>query len=616
MKALSTTFILILFFSFCLDAQDRTIHFKPDEKPQLLDLGNVNIGKPNSITIELICDMPLQDRITSEGRVYELVNSGYYCAWEVEQSKNIAIYRHPSKELITDTVGFTLSTEVMLEYTPLYATDTAIVRLHLGRFRDVLVLKVCGKTTKQASSIFVESEYQNLKFDASSGGATPLSIPVTNLSDNTINVKVTYSNHNFFAISSAAIEISPKGKANLSVVFNSDKAKLNNKQFKHGDYSARLTIYNLNNLEDTFSIDLVGEPKYYAANFPIYIVLLIVLPIVLFVFIFLLKRIKQNQKLRQHITDADSNFESGNYRQALLSYKNAITIKPADSEIKSRIKQTEEIISRNTVRVNTKAPIVKQQTIEKQPANPSDLDSSREYYISIGKADTAYGNENYVLARNYYHQALQFKENDTYALQKLNQIEFHDCITKANKEFERDNFLLAAEYYEKALIRKPGDLYTSNRIQESKYKEILKSADIEFALKNFAEAEKLYKQALTTNANDVHAGKQLLEIKYNRWIASGEQEFEKGNWEKSQYYFDQALKHNPNNLSARLKLNDILYNLNIERADYEYSLGNLHHARIYYQETFKYNQHGLYATQRIVEIDKQLNNPRMHIVRA
>lgn len=100
-------------------------------------------------------------------------------------------------------------------------------------------------------------------------------------------------------------------------------------------------------------------------------------------------------------TIADKAMQDKNYASAKFYYQKAIDALPLDSEkIKKQIAEIETLIAAEQLAAITK-----------------------EYNENIGKADKAFNEKSYAVARVYYKKALTIKSGDLYAQKKLTEVE-------------------------------------------------------------------------------------------------------------------------------------------------------------------------------------------------
>ena len=100
-------------------------------------------------------------------------------------------------------------------------------------------------------------------------------------------------------------------------------------------------------------------------------------------------------------TLAEKNLEQKNYASAKVYFQKALTLSPADKEsIRERIAETDRLIEAEQLAALDKA-----------------------YQTNIDKADKAYAEKAYAIAKFYYQKALEIKIGDKHATERLQEIE-------------------------------------------------------------------------------------------------------------------------------------------------------------------------------------------------
>lgn len=100
-------------------------------------------------------------------------------------------------------------------------------------------------------------------------------------------------------------------------------------------------------------------------------------------------------------TLAEKNLEQKNYASAKVYFQKALTLSPADKEsIRERIAETDRLIEAEQLAALDKA-----------------------YQANTDKADKAYAEKAYAIAKFYYQKALEIKIGDKHATERLQEIE-------------------------------------------------------------------------------------------------------------------------------------------------------------------------------------------------
>ncbi|MBK8928050.1 MAG: tetratricopeptide repeat protein [Crocinitomicaceae bacterium] len=109
---------------------------------------------------------------------------------------------------------------------------------------------------------------------------------------------------------------------------------------------------------------------------------------------------EKEQQFKDFVAAGDAAYNSKDYQKALASYQEAIKIKP-DPSISQKIGQLNTLIS--------------QQSEQEQ--------QEQRYKSKIGEADAAFTAKSWESARELYREALMIKPNDTYATNRITEIE-------------------------------------------------------------------------------------------------------------------------------------------------------------------------------------------------
>ena len=242
----------------------------------------------------------------------------------------------------------------------------------------------------------------------------------------------------------------------------------------------------------------------------------------------LLKRIdtleKQQSDYAAKITEAESLVTASNLQKALVAFEQARIIKSDETLPVQRI---EEIKKKITEQVTS-----------------AEKEQLYKDFMQKGAADM--GLKKYELALSNYQKALNIKENDASAKDKIAEIQqildnlsnavksdqerkaaMEKLLFSANKLFESKEFLIAKAEYEKYLLFEPSSAFVKKRIEECEqllklneqtlanaaYKHLLDSADNFFDIKSYDKAKPAYEKALLIRDKDAYPRNRLEEIK-------------------------------------------------------------------------------------------------------
>lgn len=243
-----------------------------------------------------------------------------------------------------------------------------------------------------------------------------------------------------------------------------------------------------------------------------------------------------------YISSADKAFAEKNYGVAKPGYDSALLIKPGDIYAGSQLKKIDNIFAEQQRQAQLAIEQQKNQALQKQ------------YNELVGKADEAYGSENYNDALEYYAKALSINKNDQYSTTKitqvkkaieqkqlklkqdsLNNIKYTVAIKKADDAYAIKDYTSAKSLYNAALAFKTNDEYTHTRIAETE--RIL----TEEAIKKQAEKDSINK------VNEINK-------KYTALIADAQKSYNEKDYTTARIMFSEAAGLKPNETEAPDKI--------------------------------------------------------------
>lgn len=199
-------------------------------------------------------------------------------------------------------------------------------------------------------------------------------------------------------------------------------------------------------------------------------------------------RIRADKKLLEGnysnlINQADTEFKSEDYANAVSSYQQASSLKPKEVYPKVQLRKAKLALSEQNRLADEKA---------KQEQAMQLLDEKYTQVISL--ADAGFSSANYKKAVLNYNKALSFKSGDSYATSQLQKIK--DLI--AAKESEANELALLTKEKEES---------------DKRFRSFIKKGDRLFAEKSFESSLISYEQALEIKVNDKYAQAQVDRIK-------------------------------------------------------------------------------------------------------
>lgn len=232
------------------------------------------------------------------------------------------------------------------------------------------------------------------------------------------------------------------------------------------------------------------------------------------------------------IAVSDDLFNTQQYNQATAAYQKAALIMPEKTYPQQKINEINGLLA-NTDRLKR----------EKEAEKAS-------YDRTIALADKYFGEENYILARTEYNNALGIYPNEQYPVQQIAKIEdivarqqqiesekreqerkYYAAVQQADNLFKQKKYLEAKTYYEQAISLKLNDPHSTSQIQrieqilveqlnetqrlaelDTKYKNFISNADKQFTSHDYKLSKKLYLAALEVKPNEAYPRQQIKKI--------------------------------------------------------------------------------------------------------
>lgn len=306
------------------------------------------------------------------------------------------------------------------------------------------------------------------------------------------------------------------------------------------------------------------------------------------------------------ITQADEMFSAQRLQKAKSKYEEALTIKD-DPYPKDQIAKLEEALTKKAKR-------------DAQAANESK--KKTQYTTVIQRADQEFVNEDFETAKASYQEALKILPNETYPVNKIDQIngilenmqisenaqraiiesKYMESITLADVSIDNEDYIDAKEYYKNAIGLKPNEEYPKKMLakidairakkeqakidaqlaketaaaNEASYQTAIANGDRLFAEKKYNDAENEYRLALSLKPKSEYPQTQLDKIKglmanlnaeaqYQSLIASGSQAFDIKDYRKALGNYEKASRLKPEEPMPKAKIEEINKILEAER---------------------------------------------------
>lgn len=241
------------------------------------------------------------------------------------------------------------------------------------------------------------------------------------------------------------------------------------------------------------------------------------------------KLLAESQKLEADyiaaIKEADDLFSSKDFKNAIVSYQKAQSLKPNEEYPKKKIEEANSLLA-NQEKIET------------------------DYKNFIATADAAFTAKDYKSAESSYNQALSLKANEQYPKDKIVEIKsiLDDLAKKEAKEKKKEadyltaisngdkalgikKYDVATQSYETALQLKPDEQYPKDKIEEIKailadiakqeaeekakneeYQKLITDADKFFSAKEYENAKSNYQAATQLKSEEKYPKDKIVEI--------------------------------------------------------------------------------------------------------
>ena len=257
-----------------------------------------------------------------------------------------------------------------------------------------------------------------------------------------------------------------------------------------------------------------------------------------------------NKDYNQTIQAANTLAQQKDYLQALSTYKKALGLKPDSQLAKDKIAETELAMVA--------------------------VENDKKYLQAIQLADQALAKNDFQNAKMQYQEALKIK-TEAYPKTKLaeiaasesKEIDFNNLVAKAEKAFTDNNFDEALNNFTEALKLKPSDASVKKRIDdiqnlknreltEKEYAGLIAQADQNFSGNRFDEAISGYNNALQIKKSETYPKDQLRKIDtYLSLVKKAEKSFQSKDYSASLTSLNSILELKPNDSYATAKITEI-----------------------------------------------------------
>lgn len=325
----------------------------------------------------------------------------------------------------------------------------------------------------------------------------------------------------------------------------------------------------------------------------------------------LLALLDKQKKYDEMIAQADNNYKSKNYDQAIALYNQANQIIPEDQYPKNQIslinneklqqtqlEQTEKEFNQTLLAGNTQSQqkdylkalqsykkalnlkpdskLVKDKIAETENAMIA-IETDKNYQEAIVLADRAMAANDFQKAKINYQEALKIKTGETYPKDKLSEIaasegkeiRFNELVSNAEKAFSANNFDESLGLFSQALELKPtnqavqrriDDIQTIRRKQtaDKEYSDLIAQADQSFQNDQLEASLSAYNKAIAINKSDAYPKGQIKKIEtYQALVKKANKMFDSSDFSGALSALTEALAVKPNDTFAQEKTAEI-----------------------------------------------------------
>lgn len=232
-----------------------------------------------------------------------------------------------------------------------------------------------------------------------------------------------------------------------------------------------------------------------------------------------------NQIIQQQATEkqfgevfaqAEAQFNGKEYTQARELYRQAANLIPADPRPEARISEINQLLQS-----------IAEQTAREDGYRQAMLDGEQEF-----------AKQKYPESIAAFRKALEFKNNDSLALQNINKAEaaqkgmadqqaFDIAITEADKAFRKKDYPTASNLYQQALMVKPQEKYPQDQLaliseiisseeaellRREQYARFVRTGDSLMQVPAWEQAKTAFTKALEISPKESHPNRMILQI--------------------------------------------------------------------------------------------------------
>lgn len=339
------------------------------------------------------------------------------------------------------------------------------------------------------------------------------------------------------------------------------------------------------------------------------------------------------QKYDAALAGAENLLKSADYEAALIGFKTASGIKPAENYPKTKIAEIEKLINERNTR--------------------------KEAFDLVNKnGDQSLLEKKYDIALNHYRNALSLLPGEVYPAKKIEEINkiaeqaktldenYRKSVAEADQQFSLKKYEDAISSYTRALVIKTGDTYALSRINEAQsqlaqlksvdenYRAAISSGDKLLSESKYDEALTAYKQALGFKPAEKYPQDKADEISetllkqnsdneaYTQAVTNGNKAMTSENYNQAIALFQDAQKMKPGEVYPRQRIDEIKaliaaeqkrqeqYSTAINTGDHLFTGREYNLALVAYTEAATLKKNENYPQEQIAKINKILGDLR------
>ncbi|MAX81374.1 MAG: hypothetical protein CL843_14530 [Crocinitomicaceae bacterium] len=362
-----------------------------------------------------------------------------------------------------------------------------------------------------------------------------------------------------------------------------------------------------------------------------------------------------DQDYQLAIEDGDLFFEEKDYENALLQYEAAHSLKPGEVYPKDKIEEINEILDANRSEEEKYLAYLDKgdKAFEEEM-----WEDAQNYYTAALKVypEKTYPQEQLVIIDQKLQELADLKRQQELAAKEAKELEklYFAAIDEGDKAFLKGEYLAAKEFYKQALEYRPEEGKPVNRIAEidgiladidKRYNAMVAQADASLEAENYEMSINQYKKALDIKPNEAYPQEQITEIeqmmgvmadnnkRYDQLLSDAKSSFEKKDYTNAKLLYQKASDLKPQEQlpqeriaaidalladmaaqeaeQARLEQERLAklkaeYDDIIVQADAKYEAGAYAEAKTLYQSAAEKMPEETYPKQRLVDVDIKL----------